>query len=102
MEDPLVFDLHDHPAGSGFAIGFLATLAQEFVMRPGTRMHGKSRMPARAIIIAGNPLSQVAMPMTPVRVGSDRISRRNTIAASLRYGKPRIRWVSYASHDARS
>ena len=32
--------------------------------------------PARAIIIAGRPLSQVATPSTPLRVGSERISRR--------------------------
>ncbi len=37
-----------------------------------------------AIIIAGKPLSQVAIPITPLRRGSDRISRRITIAASLR------------------
>ena len=42
--------------------------------------------PARAIIIAGSPLSQVAMPTTPTRCGSERISRRITMAASLRYG----------------
>ena len=40
--------------------------------------------PASAIIIAGSPLSQVATPSTPSRVGSERISRRRTIAASLR------------------
>ena len=33
-------------------------------------------MPASAIIIAGRPLSQVATPITPLRVGSERISRR--------------------------
>ena len=43
--------------------------------------------PASAIIIAGRPLSQVATPSTPRRVGSERISRRRTIAASLRYGR---------------
>ena len=41
-------------------------------------------MLASAIIIAGSPLSQVATPSTPLRVGSDRISRRNTVAASFR------------------
>ena len=45
------------------------------------------RAPASAIIIAGSPLSQVAMPSTPRRVGSDRISRPKTVAASLRYGR---------------
>ncbi len=45
------------------------------------------RLPASAIIIAGNPLSQVATPSTPRPVGSDRISRRNTIAASLLNGR---------------
>ena len=43
--------------------------------------------PASAIIIAGSPLSHVATPSTPARVGSERISRRKTIAASLRYGR---------------
>ena len=37
--------------------------------------------------MAGRPLSQVATPITPRRVGSERISRRSTIAASLRYGR---------------
>ena len=37
--------------------------------------------------MAGWPLSQVATPMTPRRVGSERISRRKTIAASLRYAR---------------
>jgi len=41
-------------------------------------------MAASAIIIAGKPLSQVATPSTPLRVGSERIKRRNTLAASLR------------------
>ena len=50
----------------------------------GTSTHGRSRIAASAIIIAGSPLSQVATPSTPLRVGSERISRRNTIAASLR------------------
>ena len=40
--------------------------------------------PASAIIIAGRPLSQVAIPSTPLRRGSERINRRNTMAASLR------------------
>ena len=50
-------------------------------------MPGRSRMPASASIVAGRPLSQVAMPMTPDRRGSERISRRIVIAASLRYGR---------------
>ena len=33
---------------------------------------GKSRKPAIAIIMAGNPLSQVATPSTPARKGSER------------------------------
>ena len=41
--------------------------------------------------------SQVATPSTPARVGNDRISRRSTVAASLRYGKlsnmPTVPWV---------
>ena len=41
---------------------------------------------ASAIIMAGRPLSQVAMPITPLPVGSERISRRSTMAASLRKG----------------
>ena len=44
----------------------------------------QSRKPASAIIIAGRPLSHVAMPSTPARTGSERASRRNTIAASFR------------------
>ena len=67
------------------------------VTPPGTSTHGKSRMPASAIIIAGKPLSHVAMPSTPARSGSERTSRRKTIAASLRYGRlsnmPAVPWV---------
>jgi hypothetical protein len=54
------------------------------VTPPGTSTQGRSCMAARAIIIAGSPLSQVATPSTPCRVGSERISRRRTTAASLR------------------
>ena len=54
------------------------------VTPPGTSTQGRSRMAASAIIMAGRPLSQVATPSTPLRVGSERISRRKTIAASLR------------------
>ncbi len=46
------------------------------VTPPGTSTQGKSREPASAIIIAGSPLSQVATPSTPCRVGSERIRRR--------------------------
>ena len=46
--------------------------------------NGKKLMEASVIIIAGRPLSHVAMPSTPRRVGSERTRRRNTIAASLR------------------
>lgn len=46
---------------------------------------------------AVSPLSHEAMPSTPRLVGSDRMSRRNTIAASLRYGSesnmPAVPWV---------
>ncbi len=34
--------------------------------------------------MAGSPLSQVAIPKTPLRRGNDRIKRRKTMAASLR------------------
>ena len=54
------------------------------VTPPGTMITGRSRCAASASIIAGRPLSQVATPITPRRVGSERIRRRNTIAASLR------------------
>ena len=50
-------------------------------------MPGRSRVPASASSVAGIPLSHVAIPMTPDRRGSDRISRRIVIAASLRYGR---------------
>ena len=60
------------------------------VTPPGTITPGRSCAPATAIIIAGRPLSQVATPMTPTRVGSDRIRRPSTIAASLRYGSESI------------
>src|SRR2546425_10083949 len=56
------------------------------VTPPGTNTHGISGTPASAIIIAGSPLSQVATPITPRRVGSERISRRKIGAASLGYG----------------
>ena len=39
---------------------------------------------ASAIIMAGRPLSHVATPRTPRRVGSERIRRRKMVAASLR------------------
>ena len=67
------------------------------VTPPGTRTHGRFRIAASAIIIAGRPLSQVATPRTPRRVGSERMSRRNTCAASFRYGRlsiiPTVPWV---------
>ena len=60
-------------------------------------MPGRWPQPASASIVAGSPLSQVAMPITPARRGSDRISRRMVIAASLRYGRlsniPTVPWV---------
>jgi len=51
----------------------------------GTHVHWAANADeANAIIMAGRPLSQVAMPITPRRVGSERIRRRSTMAASLR------------------
>ena len=46
------------------------------VTPPGTMMPGRWPQPASASIMAGRPLSQVAMPITPARRGSDRIRRR--------------------------
>ena len=57
------------------------------VTPPGTMIPGRSAQPASASIIAGRPLSQVAMPITPDRRGSERTSRRIVMAASLRYGR---------------
>ena len=57
------------------------------VTPPGTMMPGRWPHPASASIMAGRPLSQVAMPITPARPGSDRIRRRKMTAASLRYGR---------------
>jgi len=60
-------------------------------------MVGSGPAEASAIIMAGSPLSQVAMPITPIRVGSERIRRRSTMAASLRNGRessmPVVPWV---------
>ena len=60
-------------------------------------MVGSLPAEARAIIMAGSPLSQVAMPITPILVGRERIRRRSTIAASLRKGSessiPVVPWV---------
>ena len=76
--------------------GIFAGLRQE-CDAAGNKDGGQFSSQARAIIIAGSPLSQVAMPMTPFLVGSERISRRNTIAASLRKGRessiPVVPWV---------
>ena len=69
-------DLHACPASS--------PSSASSVTPPGTRTQGRSRMAASAIIIAGRPLSQVATPMHAARVGSERIRRRKTVAASLR------------------
>ncbi len=57
------------------------------VTPPGTMMPGSVRRPATASSMAGSPLSQVATPSTPLRVGSERARRRITRAASLRYGR---------------
>ena len=67
------------------------------VTPPGTRMVGRLGVPAKAMSMAGSPLSQVATPITAWRVGSERISRRKTIAASLRNGRlsniPSVPWL---------
>ncbi len=67
------------------------------VTPPGTITPGRPCEPARASIIAGRPLSHVATPSTPFRRGSERIRRRKTTAASLRYGRlsiiPGVPWV---------
>ena len=67
------------------------------VTPPGTSTHGSSCIEASAIIIAGSPLSHVATPSTPLRFGSERMSRRKTWAASLRYARlssiPVVPWV---------
>ena len=73
---PMVWIL---PASSPFSGGS--------VTPPGTSTLGRFFIPASAIIIAGSPLSHVAMPSTPARTGSERIRRRKMIAASLRYGR---------------
>lgn len=57
------------------------------VTPPGTKTHGSDFAPASAIIMAGSPLSHVATPSTPRRVGNERMRRRRTVAASLRYGR---------------
>ena len=85
-------DKRDHAVRETGARGFapcrrLRRGSAASVTPPGTTTHGRSRRPASAIIIAGSPLSQVAMPSTPGARGSDRASRRKTIAASLRYGR---------------
>ena len=54
------------------------------VTPPGTSTQGRLWVAASAIIMAGSPLSHVATPITPRRVGNDRISRRKTMAASFR------------------
>ena len=64
---------------------------------PGTITTGLSRRPARAIIMAGNPLSQEAIPIMPLAVGRDLARRLNTCAESFLYGKessmPFVPWV---------
>ncbi len=64
---------------------------------PGHSTVGMSCWEARAIIVAGRPLSQLATPRTALRVGRERMSLRNTMAASLRYGSesnmPMVPWV---------
>ena len=67
----------------------LARLGQERDAA-GDQHRGQRACDASAIIIAGRPLSQVATPSTPLRVGSERMSRRSTMAASLRNGSESI------------
>ena len=67
------------------------------VTPPGTIAPGSPRNDATAISMAGRPLSQVPMPITALRRGRLRTSRRSTIAASLRYGSesymPDVPWL---------
>ena len=79
------------PLGGGFVPEFRRRVTSGHppsrggrVTPPGTSTQGRSRSAASAIIMAGRPLSQVATPITPRRVGSERASRRSTTAASLR------------------
>jgi hypothetical protein len=58
--------------------------------RVARRMVGSGPAEARTTIMAGRPLSHVATPITPFLVGSNRIKRRRTIAASLRNGSESI------------
>jgi len=51
----------------GLHLGRVFALFGSSVTPPGTSTQGRSGVPARAIIMAGSPLSQVAMPMTPRR-----------------------------------
>jgi hypothetical protein len=72
------------------------------VAPPGTRITGRSCIDASAIMVAGRPLSQVATPITARRVGSERIRRRKTIAASLRYGREsNMPWVPWERPSGR-
>ena len=57
---------------------------------PGTTTTGKSLSPANAIIIAGSPLSQDAIPKIPLAVGKDRACLLKTCAASFLYGSESI------------
>ncbi len=67
------------------------------VTPPGTTIQGRFCIATNAIIIAGSPLSQLATPSTPFRLGRLRIRRRKTVDASLRYGRlsimPGVPWV---------
>ena len=57
------------------------------VTPPGIIIVGLSGVPAKAIIIAGKPLSHVAIPKTPLVVGIDLLNLLITIAASFLYGR---------------
>ena len=64
--------------------GIFAFGRRQASRRPARARTAVRRMPASASIMAGNPLSHVATPNTPCRVGSERIKRRKIVAASLR------------------
>ena len=71
-------------AGGLHFAGILALFRQQSDAAGHQDAGQRRAMPASAIIMAGRPLSQVATPITPRRVGSERMRRRKTVAASLR------------------
>ena len=76
--------VHEPDADRLHAAGVVALVGQQRDAARAPARTARSCMAASAIIIAGSPLSQVATPSTPRAVGSDRISRRKIVAASLR------------------